>query len=327
MPTTFQLVETTFPQGDGKSTEQQLRGIYNYLFVLLEQLRYTLFNLDESNFNQDLLNQFISGISSPIYAEIGKAEESITKLSIEAGHLQSQISGKIGSEDAQTLIDQSLDALTLAATSGANGTMFTISKDGAVLVSTGSFDVHVKSVNIDGALTVGQLPDGVAMESDIPTQISQLTNNMNYQTLSDINARGFQDASGVTSIINGTVTTDYVNALGVYASYLLGDSIIIKYKSNGIEYPSGYITTNLTTTGGGLGLQSTAGLRLVAGSGSNVYLASNAGASGGWLGLYPGYVSIGGPMLVLSSGMFGTAAPASAVPSPISGTIYFQRVS
>ena len=59
MPTTFQLVETTFPNGEGKTTQEQINGVYDYLFVLLEQLRYTLFNLDESNLNQDALSEFI----------------------------------------------------------------------------------------------------------------------------------------------------------------------------------------------------------------------------------------------------------------------------
>lgn len=176
MPTTFQLVETTFPNGEGKTTQEQINGVYDYLFVLLEQLRYTLFNLDESNLNQNALSEFIKNISEPIYAKIedtdknvnelsitakglaariSNAEGDITEISATVDGLQTTVAGKIDGTQAQTLISQNLSSITLSATSGSSGTVFQISKDGAVLASTGSVDLHVKSVNIDGTLTAG----------------------------------------------------------------------------------------------------------------------------------------------------------------------------
>lgn len=176
MPTTFQLVETTFPNGEGKDTQEQINGVYDYLFVLLEQLRYTLFNLDESNLNQNALSEFIKNISEPIYAKIEDTDKNVNELSITAkglaarisdaegditeigvtvDGLQTSVSGKIDGQQAQTLINQSLSSITLSATSGNSGTVFRISKGGAVLASTGNVDIHVKSVNIDGTLTAG----------------------------------------------------------------------------------------------------------------------------------------------------------------------------
>ena len=176
MPTTFQQVETTFPNGEGKTTQEQINGVYDYLFVLLEQLRYTLFNLDESNLNQNALSEFIKNISEPIYAKIedtdknvnelsitakglaariSNAEGDITEISATVDGLQTTVAGKIDGTQAQTLISQNLSSITLSATSGDSGTVFRISKDGAVLASTGNVDIHVKSVNIDGTLTAG----------------------------------------------------------------------------------------------------------------------------------------------------------------------------
>ena len=54
MPGNLHFFDTTLPRAadaNGKSVEEQLSGIYNYLYMLLEQLRYTLSNLDGSNFN------------------------------------------------------------------------------------------------------------------------------------------------------------------------------------------------------------------------------------------------------------------------------------
>lgn len=202
MPTTFQLVETTFPNGEGKDTQEQINGVYDYLFVLLEQLRYTLFNLDGSNINQNALSEFINNISEPIYAKIEDTDKNVNELSITAkglagrisdaegnitqlgvtaqglqasissldgsvtnltadvNGLRTQVSGKIDGTAAQTLIDQNLNQITLAATSGSNGTVFALNKNGVQIASTGTIDLHVKAVNIDGTLTAGALRGG-----------------------------------------------------------------------------------------------------------------------------------------------------------------------
>lgn len=202
MPTTFQLVETTFPNGEGKDTQEQINGVYDYLFVLLEQLRYTLFNLDGSNINQNALSEFIKNISEPIYAKIEDMDKNVNEISITAkgldarlsnaegditqlgttakglqvsvsnldgaitnikvdvNGLRATVSGKIDGTAAQTLIDQNLNQITLAATSGSNGTVFALNKNGVQIASTGTIDLHVKAVNIDGTLTAGALRGG-----------------------------------------------------------------------------------------------------------------------------------------------------------------------
>lgn len=195
-------METTFPNGEGKDTQEQINGVYDYLFVLLEQLRYTLFNLDGSNINQNALSEFIKNISEPIYAKIedtdknvneisitakgldarlSDAEGDITQLDTTAKGLQASISNldgaitnikadvngiratvstKIDATQAQSIFNQSATGFTLSATSGENGTIFKLNYNGAQIASTGSIDLHVKAVNIDGTLTAGALRGG-----------------------------------------------------------------------------------------------------------------------------------------------------------------------
>ncbi len=202
MPTTFQLVETTFPNGEGKDTQEQINGVYDYLFVLLEQLRYTLFNLDGSNINQNALSEFIKNISEPIYAKIADTDENVNEISITAKGLDARlsnaegditqldttakglqvsvsnldgaitnikadvngiratVSAKIDATQAQSIFDQSAKGFTLAATSGESGTIFNLNYNGVQVASTGSIDLHVKAVNIDGTLTAGALRGG-----------------------------------------------------------------------------------------------------------------------------------------------------------------------
>lgn len=202
MPTTFQLVETTFPNGEGKDTQEQINGVYDYLFVLLEQLRYTLFNLDGSNINQNALSEFIKNISEPIYAKIADTDENVNEISVTAKGLDARLSNaegditqldttakglqvsvsnldgaitniktdvngiratvstKIDATQAQSIFDQSATGFTLGASSGESGTIFKLNYNGVQVASTGSIDLHVKAVNIDGTLTAGALRGG-----------------------------------------------------------------------------------------------------------------------------------------------------------------------
>ena len=97
-------------------------------------------------------------------------------------------------------------------------------------------NLKVNAANITGSLTIGQLPSNVATDRDIPTRTSDLTNDSGYQT-----------RSGVVSIIDGTVTADYVEALEIAAATLRGRTIYIQNNSGSSV---GYISTSSADSGG-----------------------------------------------------------------------------
>lgn len=97
-------------------------------------------------------------------------------------------------------------------------------------------NLKVNAANITGSLTIGQLPSNVATDRDIPTRTSDLTNDSGYQT-----------RSGVVSIIDGTVTADYVEALDIAAATLRGRTI---YVQNNYGSSVGYISTSSADSGG-----------------------------------------------------------------------------
>lgn len=311
MPTAFQLVETSFPQPDNKNTEQKIDGIYDYLFILLEQLRYTLFNLDGSNVNQSALSDFIQNISDPIYAKIKDTDENVNELSITAQGLAGRISDTEGDITQLAATAQGL----AAAVQDAEGkiTVLTLTVDGLTVTDEGgttlikgssieTSTLYVDAAHITGSLVIGQLPGSVAQKGDIPTLTSQLTNNS-----------GFQDASGVVSIVNGTVTADYIYALGVEASVIRGNSVGLK---DGNGNTVGAMALSYTSTGMGIAfLTNQGGIQLQ--PAGNVFLASGGGA---FITL-SNVVSLGGAPLVLSSKMYGNTLPSS----PVQGTLYFLR--
>lgn len=282
MPTAFQLVETSFPQPDNKNTEQKIDGIYDYLFILLEQLRYTLFNLDGSNVNQSALSDFVQNISEPIYAKIRDTDENVNELSITAQGLAAAVQD---AEGKITVLTLTVDGLTVTDEGGT-----TKIKGSSIETST----LYVDAAHITGSLVIGQLPGSVAQKGDIPTLTSQLTNNS-----------GFQDASGVVSIVNGTVTADYIYALGVEASVIRGNSVGLK---DGNGNTVGAMALSYTSTGMGIAfLTNQGGIQLQ--PAGNVFLKSGSGA---FITLDSSISLGGGPLLLSDSYMFGPTPPAHA---------------
>lgn len=103
-------------------------------------------------------------------------------------------------------------------------------------------DVYVNASFIrSGTLSDEQLPSSVALKSEIPKALSELVND-----------KGFVVESGVTTIVKGVVTTDYVNALGlkVKAANITGTLTIGQLPSNVAKTSdlSGFVDEGTVTT-------------------------------------------------------------------------------
>ena len=254
MPTTFQLVETTFPNGEGKDTQEQINGVYDYLFVLLEQLRYTLFNLDGSNINQNALSEFIKNISEPIYAKIADTDENVNEISITAKGLDARLS------DAEGNITQ---------------------------LDTTAKGLQVSVSNLDGAIT--NIKTDV---NGLRATVSGKIDATQAQSIFDQSAQGFTLAA--TSGENGTVfklnyngaqiastgSVDlYVDAVNIYgtltAQEIEGDTITVR---NDAGRRCGYISTEYASTADYKMTLESKAMELNATSG-NLYLSGNNGRS------------------------------------------------
>ena len=291
-------METTFPNGEGKDTQEQINGVYDYLFVLLEQLRYTLFNLDGSNINQNALSEFIKNISEPIYAKIEDTDKNVNEISITAKGLDARLS------DAEGDITQ-LDTT-------AKGLQASIS-------------------NLDGAIT-----NIKADVNGIRATVSTKIDATQAQSIFDQSATGF--TLGATSGENGTIfklnyngvqvastgsidlCVDAVNIYGTLtAGALRGGSVSLLAG----DTPVGSMDLAYTGTGQvGVGLAATYGGMKMHAAG-NIFLESKLGPFA-LIGKddasdYP-VVSLGGGYLVLSSSYMFGASPPSAAPY---GTVFF----
>ncbi|MGE4354706.1 MAG: hypothetical protein AB7D36_11560, partial [Oscillospiraceae bacterium] len=119
---------------DEQSDSEKIKTIMTYLYQLLEQLRYTLSNLGESNFNTTEL----ANIEDPIYAKISDVEGNVTELGVTAEGISATVSDLAGNF---SVVKQTVDGLDVR---NENGTT-TISGDH---ISSGTIEgVKLNSVN------------------------------------------------------------------------------------------------------------------------------------------------------------------------------------
>lgn len=255
MPSNWLYIDTNFPSFTQKeSVNDKVETMQDYLFMLVEQLRYTLHNLDLSNMNKAAADGFVKTITQPIYAEIKNAEGSITQLGVTAEGLAARMS------DAEGNITQ-LDTT-------AKGLQASVS-------------------NLDGAITNIKV-DVNGIRATVSTKIDATQ----AQSIFDQSAEGF--TLGVTSDENGTIfklnyngaqiastgSIDlYVDAVNIYgtltATEIEGDRITVR---NDAGRRCGYISTEYASTADYKMTLESKAMELNATSG-NLYLSGNNGRS------------------------------------------------
>lgn len=298
MPTTFQLVETTFPNGEGKNTQEQINGVYDYLFVLLEQLRYTLFNLDGSNINQNALSEFIKNISEPIYAKIEDTDKNVNELSITAKGL----AGRIGDAEGNITQLQATATGLQASISNLNGSVTNLTADVNGIRATVSTKIDAtQAQSIFDQSATGFTLGATSGENGT-------TFKLNYNGV-QVASTGSIDLCVDAVNIYGTLTAGALR--GGSVSLLAGDTPV---GSMDLAYTgTGQVGVGLTATYGGMKMHAAGNIFLESELGPFALIGKDDASN------YP-VVSLGGGYLVLSGNYMFGASPPSAAPY---GTVFF----
>ena len=286
----------------------------------------------------------ISKTSEEILLKVENEIEGLSSsFSVQLQQIQSQVTGLDGQVST---IEQKVDNITLSVSNGSTSSSISLSVGGVTVssqtiqmnglvtftglangtttidgacIKTGTIEasridtdsLYVNAANITGSLTIGQLPNNVATTGDIPDKVSELENDEGYQT-----------ERGVVTIIDGTVDADYVNALGIRARYLQGETVQLLSSSGSLVGAMDIVNTN---TGDGLTIGTNrGGIRIETGQSGNIYISSSYGPF-----LMLGYgdtgstamCQLGGGPLVISSASYGSRAPSG---SGEYGQVYFQ---
>ena len=130
MPKSFLDADIGFPdlRDKRKSDEEKFQTISDYLFLLLEQLRYSLSNIDSDNFNE----MGLAEITGPIYKEIQDTEGNIAVISVKADEIMQTVAGAAGDISA---IRQTATRISTAV-SDAQGNISSISQAAGTISST-----------------------------------------------------------------------------------------------------------------------------------------------------------------------------------------------
>ena len=221
MPNSLQTLDTSFPKiDDHQTTEENFLQVTNYLYMLLENLRYTLGNLGEENFNDTELDDIAKMIREPVWARIEDAEGNINSLNITAKSLSSQISdinGNVSSltQTSQALISkiQTAEGNISSLTQTANSLSAKISDaEGNLSSLTQTVNGMTLSVSNSGtSSTIKLMQNGVAISS-------QNIVMSGIVTFSDLSTAGSTTING-SNVTTGTISASRIRLFSSMAVY------------------------------------------------------------------------------------------------------------
>lgn len=245
----------------------------------------------------------ITKTSDAINLRIDGVTGDVSSLQVSLGNVQSEVSGKIDGNTAQSLINQSIDTIELSVSSGSGGSTFTL-KAGSTTLSTNTLDLHVNAVNIDGTLKASQIQTGSIYVGD-------LADGSNYATKTYVDNNAGLSQTEVDDRID-----TYIDSTSITAEILRGRTVsLMANRSTEI----GTIELVDTTTGYGISINSTyGGIQL--NSGGNIYLSADSDR-GAFVTIADDYISLGRGALIIGSNVYGTSLPSR----PQYGQLFFLK--
>lgn len=216
MPGNILSADTQFPNFAGQeSPAEQIRTIRNYLYMLLEQLRYTLNNLDAGNFNSEGLKEIQDAISQPILKQLSDTDGNLAELQFTAAGLASRVSNNEGNISQ---LEQTAQGLS-SRVGNAEGNISSLQQTANGLSSrVSSAEGNISSLQ----QTANGLSSRVSNAEGSISSLSQTASGLETRVA---NAEGA--VSTVSQKVNGvTVTTGYGQ------TFLAGDRIVMSSDIN-----------------------------------------------------------------------------------------------
>lgn len=311
MPSNLLTADTTFPTlTREQSTDEKFDKITSYLYMLLEQLRYSMGNLDKDNFNAAGLDEIANIITEPVYVQLKDDEANIAALLVEAKGLGLRLENAEG------------DITSLTATANGLTSRVTDAEGNIGVLQTTAESLQSQITTVDGkASKVTQTVEGLTVTTSDPTSGSSTTrikgssvdttdlnlkgriafSDLNSDTQSTINSASQTAAEAKTAAnaanANASAASSQVQAWTytgstqidgskimtgtVRASILAGGAVqLLGYNTLGQETTAGTMTmTPASTSAFAVQLESTGALRLISALGSAAFLGAG-GQSG-----------------------------------------------
>lgn len=291
-------MEDEYP-ADGYITQEFNRKIAETRATITKTSEEIMLKVEGIDGRVTSLSTSVDGIE----ANISSLNGSITNIMADINGLRTTVSGKIDGNTAQSLINQSIDTIELSVSSGSGGSTFTL-KAGSTTLSTKTLDLHVNAVNIDGTLKASQIQTGSIYVGD-------LADGSNYATKTYVD-----NNAGLSAIEVDNAIATYIDSTSITAQKLRGKTVELLANSSTAV---GSLEIAYTTTGIGLGINTTYGGIQIQAAG-NLFLSAG---TGGAITLQNNRIVLAGA-LCLGGSSYGTSAPMG---TGAAGQLYVQLVS
>ena len=158
-------------------------------------------------------------MSDRIEGVVADVDENNSRITQTVSQLQTAVAGKIDETEAQSLITQTVDKISLEVSSGSGGSSFVLKSDG-VAISSQKVDLHVNALNVDGEIVADAI------------------------NLSTANISGTLSASYIDV---DSITVKNANIESLYASKIIGGKIG-GYLESGALSDAGHMLSSLYTS-------------------------------------------------------------------------------
>lgn len=223
MPSNILTTDTSFPQlTEEQSNDEKFGVITNYLYMLLEQLRYSMANLGRENFNDAEFDSIANIITEPVYVQLEGVEGEVASLQLTAQSLTSRITN---AEGAVSSLTQTVNSITLSVSNGETSSTIRLLRDGIIVAS--------RTIQFSGMVTF----------SDLSGSGTTIINGDNIQTgtISAINISGcIIEGSIFRSVLD--YNGDYGGEIQFYylSNYYLAGGIRLDDQGAGTQYENRY---------------------------------------------------------------------------------------
>ena len=177
MPGNLLNADISFPDLTGEqSTQEKFRLVENYLYMLLEQLRYSFGNIGMENFNDSELDSLVNLITEPIYVQLEDEAGNIASIAATAEQLVSRMTDAEGNIS----VLQQTSTSIMSQVSDLEGNVSTLQQTSQSLtaqVSNVEGDVAKISVTVNGITqSVSDLETGMSQTLRISPNGVTITN-------------------------------------------------------------------------------------------------------------------------------------------------------
>lgn len=219
MPSNILTTDTSFPQlTEEQSTDEKFGVITNYLYMLLEQLRYSMANLGRENFNDTEFDNIANIITEPVYVQLESVEGDVASLQITAESLTSRITDAEGNI---SVLQQTSNSL-LIRVSDAEGNIASLqltaqSLSSRITDAEGNISSLTQTVNsITLSVTNGETSSTIRLLMNGIIMSSKTIQFSGMVTFSDLEGSG-------TTVINGdNIQTGTISAIDIYGCTIEG---------------------------------------------------------------------------------------------------------